>query len=76
MVDAHFYTKLLVDMFGYMLCAIDRAMAASSAPKVDLEIGKASFHKTGYVKINHFVNAVEEGENFTIGLEEVDDGLV
>ena len=51
-------------------------MTTACATKGDLQIGEATLNETCHMEIDDFVNAVEKGEDFAIGFEKVDDGLV
>ena len=71
-----FHTKFLMDVFGNVLCRINGAVATTCAAEGDLEIGETSFDEASHMEVNDFVDTLEEGEDFTVCFEKVDDGLV
>jgi hypothetical protein len=68
--------ELLMDMFGQMLGAIDGTVLTAGAAEAEHEGGEAALQVAGYVGIGELVDAVEEGDDFAVVLEESDDGLV
>ena len=76
MAEVNFYAELLVDMFCHMLGTIDGTMTTACAAEGYLQMGEASLDISSDVEINEVIDAVKEGEDFTILLEEVYDGLV
>jgi hypothetical protein len=76
MTEMDFHAELLVDVFGHMLGTIDGAMATTCASKGDLQMGETTLDVAGHMEIDETIDALEESENLTILLEEVDDGLI
>ena len=76
MAEVNFYAELLVDMFCHMLGTIDGTMTTACAAEGYLQMSEASLDISSDMEINEFIDAVEEGEDFTILFKEVYDGLV
>ena len=76
MADAHLDAELLVDMLGQVLGGIDRAVLTTGTAEAEHEGGEATLDITAHMGIGEFIDAVEEGEDLTIILQEADDGLV
>ena len=76
MTNVNFHAKLFMDVFCHMLGRIDGTMTTACASEGDLQMGEASLDETCHMEIDKFVDTVEEGEDFTIGFEEIDDRLV
>ena len=76
MAEVNLHTELLVNVFCYVLGTIDGTVATTCAAKGDLHIGETTLLETGDVEIDEVIDTIEEGENFAIRFEEVDDGLV
>ena len=76
MAEVDFHSKLLMDVFCYVLGTIDRTMATTCTAKGDLHIGETTLLETGNMEIDEAIDAIKEGENLAIRFEEVDNGLV
>jgi hypothetical protein len=74
--DVHLYTELLVNMFCHMLGTVNGTVTTARASEGDLQMGEAAFLETCDMEIDKAIDAFEEGEDFSIRFEEVDDGLV
>lgn len=70
--DAVFGVEVLREMLG----AINGAMLAASAAEREHEVGEATLEVTFDMMVGQTVNAIEEGEDLTIVLEETDDRLI
>ena len=72
----HLYAKLVVDMLGQVLRAVDTAMLAARATKAEHQAGEAALDVAAHVMVGQLVDAVEELEYLAIVFQEADDGCV
>ena len=72
----HFDSEFLVEVLGYMLGTIDGTVLTSGASEGDLKVGETTVEPALGVEIDDGIDVREELENFSVFLEEVDDGLV
>ena len=68
--------KFLVQVCSKMFGTIDGAMLTAGTTEGDLQIGEIPFDKPRYVMINEGIDGLQEGEDFPILFEKIDDGLI
>lgn len=76
MAEVHFDSEFLVEVFGYVLGTIDGTMLTSGASEGDLKVGESAVEPALGVEIDNGIDMREELEDFSVFLEEVDNGLV
>ena len=74
--DAHLDAELLVDMLSEVLGGIDGTMLTTRTAKREHQRGKATLDISAHVGIGEFIDRIEEGQDFTVVLQESDDRLV
>ena len=72
----HLDAEFPVNVLGQVLCAVDAAMLAACASEAEHKAGEASLHIAVDMCIGQLVDALQEGEDFTIVFKEADDRLV
>ena len=65
-----------VEVLGEVLGAIDGTMLAACAAEGEHEVGEAALEVALDVMIGEAIDAVEEGEDLAVVLQETDDGSV
>ena len=68
--------ELPVEVFGHVLRTIDGAMLTASTAKGNLQVGETAVNPALHMEIDQGIDAGEELENFSVALQEIDDGLV
>ena len=68
--------ELPCKMLGKMFRTIDRPVLSSGAAEADLKMGELPLYEALYMGIDQCINAVKEGKNLAVILEELDDFLV
>ncbi len=76
MTNMHFYTKLLVNMFGKMLGGIYTAMLTAGTSETEHQRGKATLHVAGYMMVGKCIDMLQELQYLTIILQESDNRLI
>ena len=76
MTDAHLDAKLLMDMFGQMLCTIDRTVLTTRTAKAEHQTSEATLDITTYMGVGQLIDAIQERQYLTIVLQETDNGFV
>ena len=61
------------EMLRQMLGAVGGPVLAAGAAEADLEMGEAAGEETLHVRIDQGIDVVQEAEDFTILLQELDD---
>ena len=72
----HLDAELVVQMFSQVLCGIDTAVLSAGAPEGEHEVSEATVDIALHVGVGKFVNAVEEGQNLAVVLQETYHGLI
>ena len=68
--EADLNAEFLVEVLGQMLRAIDAAVLAARAAEGEHEAGESALQIAGHVCVGQGIDALEEGEDFAIVLEE------
>ena len=76
MTNMHFYTKLLVNMFGKMLGGIYTAMLPAGASETEHQRGKATLHVAVYMMVGKCIDMFQELQYLTIILQKSDNRLI
>ena len=76
MTDSHLDAELLVQVFSQVLSRIDGAVLTASTAKTEHQAGEATLNVTAHMGIGQLIDAVEEGQNLAVVLEEANDRLV
>ena len=76
MADTHLYAELLVDMLGQMLGTVDGTVLTACATEREHQRREATLDIPLDMGVGQTIDAVEEGQDLAIVLEEADDRLV
>lgn len=76
MTNLHFYTKLLVNMFGKMLRRIYTAMLTAGTSETEHQRGETTLHIAVYMMVGKCINMLQELQYLTIILQESDNRIV
>lgn len=76
MNDTNLYSKLIVDVFGQMLSAVDTTVLTACTAEREHKRREAALNVTTHMSVGQPVDALEERENLAIILKETDDGFV
>lgn len=76
MTNLHFYTKLLMNMFGKMLGRIYTAMLTAGTTETEHQRGETTLHIAVYMMVGKCINMLQELQYLTIILKESDNRLV
>ena len=71
--DMHLYAKLVVDMLGQVLRAVDTAVLASCAAEAEHQAGEAALDVAAHVMVGQFIDAIEELQYLAIVFQKADD---
>ena len=74
--DAHLNAELIVDMLSEMLGGIDGTMLTTRTAEREHQRGKATLDISAHVGISELIDRIEEGQDFTVVLQESDDRLI
>ena len=69
-------TVFLMQMFGHMLCRIDRTMLSACASEADHQMRKATFQITFYRSIHQCLHMLQESRNFTVLFQKTDNRFI
>ena len=76
MYQFDFNVIFLFKMLRQMLGTIDRTMLPTRATESHLEVGEVAFDKARHMMIHQRVNRVQEGQDLSVLLQKINDGLV
>ena len=76
MGDRDLDVKLAGEVLGKMLGAVDRTVLSTGTSEADLKMGELPLYEAFDMGIDQLVDAVEEGEDLAVVLEEADDRLI
>ena len=74
--DAHLDAELVVDMLSEMLGRIDGTVLTTRTAEREHQRGKATLDISAHMGIGEFIDRIEEGQDFTVVLQESDDRLI
>ena len=74
--QVHLHAERPVQVFGQVLCRVDGAVLAARAAEADGQTGEATFHVALHGGVHQGVDMLQESGDFTVVLQEADDGLV
>ena len=76
MTNLHFYTKLLMNMFGKMLGRIYTAMLTAGTSETEHQRGETTLHIAVYMMVGKCIDMLQELQYLTIILQESDNRLI
>lgn len=76
MTNLHFYTKLLMNMFGKMLGRIYTAMLTAGTSETEHQRGETTLHIAVYMMVGKCIDMLKELQYLTIILQESDNRFV
>ena len=74
--DAHLDAELLVDMLSQVLGRVDRAVLTTRTAEGEHQRGETALDISAYMGIGKLIDRIEEGQDFSIVLQESDDRLI
>ena len=76
MDEPHLHTKLPMQMFGYMLCTVNRTMLSARASERNGKAGKPTLHITLDRSIDQGIHMLQKDRNFSVIFQETDHRFV